>query len=188
MMTDSQEALPSPRQANRLRPVESQRIGRGIGSRKQECGRRQTRQTSGKIFIAHRTRHDYVELPASRLRALRQNPDISESPSGLPQEHRFPLVGLDQCHRAIRSSYSNREAGKSSPGTQIHDPSRFRGKMGCQEKRFPIMTFGGFLNIIDGRQVQNSVPAPQQLVMGLERVPLLGTQRKLLAEEITKRG
>lgn len=139
------------------------------------------------VGIAYGARNQPIERFCDSFCAGGANPDVRKVPGSFLQENGFALMRFDQSDGTARARDGNDEARKARAGTDIDDRCDLRKVLG-EKERFTVMALDSFFEALDAGQVQDFVPAGQELVMGFERGRLFGRERGAAGDEITERG
>jgi len=83
---------------------------------------------------------------------------------------------LNQRYREILPGNSQRNTWKSSTGAYIANPKCALRKVGCQEQRFTKVALDNFRRVFEAGQVENLVPATEEIKMLFKFVNLKGRQ------------
>ena len=111
--------------------------------------------------------NDPIELLGYIFSPLGHDEYVTDFPSRFPQEDAFALMGLDEGYRTVRPKNRHGNTGKTAARSHIRDTQRARRKVLPKEERLTVVALDDFLRILEAGQVQNLVPAGQQLVVPL---------------------
>jgi len=101
-------------------------------------------------------------------------------------------MGLNQRHRTLWPRDRHRNARKSGTGAYVRNAQISLRKVSCKEQGFTIVAFNDFFRFFDASEVENPVPATEQIEMPFQLLNLKGGEfndrAKPLAQQLSKHG
>jgi len=143
----------------------------------------QTRQEPEDFGGLHGPGNDPVEGLFHGLSPLGDNPYVRKIARGFAEEDGLAFVGFNERDSAFRAENRDGDAGEARPGADVGKGDWFGRKVRREKQRLAIMARHGIFHAADGGEVQDLVPAGEQLVVAVKLLDL-GAIEEAHVEEI----
>jgi len=128
----------------------------------------QARQEPEDFRRLYRAGNYPVEGLFYNLRPFSYDPHVWVTAAGLAEEDGLALVGFNERDPAIRAENRDGDAGKARAGADVGKGDWSGRKMRREKQRLAVVARHGIFHAADGREIQDLVPAGEQLVMAVK--------------------